>query len=221
MECVMFPRPVEVLLAAGLCCVAAPAFADDPLGFYIGAGIGESTVNGGNDGYGYGPDGYYLGHHDFAWKVIAGLRPISIVGAEVEYIDFGHPGNGNGFYGGYGYSSAESHPRALAAFGVGHLPLPLPFLDIFGKLGVAHLRTEVSGYAYAECGPGAACPAGNLLPGTAYLTPFSQSRWDTRFAYGAGIQSSVFGVDLRAEYERISSPFGDPDLFSVGVTWGF
>ena len=214
----MFPRIVGAVIAACALCAAAPAFADDPLGLYVGAGIGESTVNNGSGGYGggYGPDGYYLGHHDFGWKVIAGLRPISIVGAEVEYIDFGHPGNGNGYYDGYGYSSAQSHPRALAAFGVGHLPLPLPFIDIYGKLGLAHLRTEVSGYAAPACSPNGICATPPTI-----ATPFSQSRWDTRFAYGAGIQSSVFGVDLRAEYERISSPYGDPDLFSVGVTWGF
>jgi hypothetical protein len=28
-------------------------------------------------------------------------------------------------------------------------------------------------------------------------------------------------MSVRAEYERISSPYGDPDLFSVGATYTF
>ena len=71
------------------------------------------------------------------------MRPISILGAELEYIDFGHPStaydpnnsNANGF---------DSHPRAGVLFGVGYLPLPIPFIDIYGKAGVARLQTDVT-----------------------------------------------------------------------------
>jgi hypothetical protein len=28
-------------------------------------------------------------------------------------------------------------------------------------------------------------------------------------------------LSVRAEYERINSPYGDPDMFSLGVTWTF
>jgi hypothetical protein len=118
------------------------AFADNPLGVYVGAGVGESTVRsdngyGYNDSFGYG--GYYSQDHHFAWKVAAGIRPIPAAGAELEYIDFGHPGSDGDYYSNTYYVGPDSHPRAIAAFGVGHLPLPLPFLDVFGKLGVARL----------------------------------------------------------------------------------
>ena len=130
---------------------AAPAFADNLLGAYVGAGIGQSNV-GSNDYYDYG---YYGGYHDHdvAWKAILGIRPLPIVGAEVEYIDFGS-GNGNsGYYGSsYFYSNASSHPKATVLYGIGYLPLPLPFLDVYGKAGVARLQSDITTYAYPEIG---------------------------------------------------------------------
>ena len=48
-------------------------------------------------GYGYGYGGGY-GNNVVAWKVIAGIRPLPIVGAEVEYMDFGSGDGNNGYY---------------------------------------------------------------------------------------------------------------------------
>jgi opacity protein-like surface antigen len=203
-------------LAAGACAASAAASAENLLGFYVGGSLGESTVRSDNNftgGFGC-CDGYYNDpRHHFAWKAIAGIRPISIVGAELEYIDFGHPGGDGGYYSsGYNYGP-DSHPRAIAAFGVGHLPLPLPFLDIFGKAGAARLHTNVNGF------DGSTCVFNQTYPQCGSIN--SQGTWDTRFAYGAGVQSRIWGLSVRAEYERINSQFGDPDLFSVGATWTF
>ena len=205
-------------LAAGACAASAQAAAENLLGFYVGAGVGESTVRSDNisspSGFGYGFDGFFHDPtHHFGWKVLAGIRPISLVGAELEYIDFGHPG-GDGGYSNYSYNyGPDSHPRAIAAFGVGHVPLPIPFLDIFGKAGAARLHTNVNGF------DGSTCFLNQTYPQCGSFT--SQGRWDTRFAYGAGVQSRFWGLSVRAEYERVDSPFGDPDLFSVGATWTF
>lgn len=36
---------------------------------------------------------------------------------------------------------ADAKVSGETLFAVGHLPLPLPMLDIYGKLGAAHLQT--------------------------------------------------------------------------------
>lgn len=201
-------------LAAGACVASAPASAENLLGFYLGAGFGESTVRSDNTYFpgGVGYDPFYRDPtHHFAWKAVAGIRPISLLGAELEYIDFGHPGGDGGYYS-YNYGP-DSHPRAIAAFGVGHVPLPIPFLDIYGKAGAARLHTNVNGF------DGSTCVFNQTYPQCGSITP--QGTWDTRFAYGAGVQSRIWGLTVRAEYERIDSQFGDPDMLSVGATWTF
>ena len=133
---------------------SAAASADNLLGFYAGVGMGESTVRS-DDGYGHGYGGYDYYHyydddHHFGWKAILGIRPIPFLGAELEYIDFGHPGSDGYNYNDYRYYGPDSHPRAIAAFGVGHIPLPLPFLDIYAKAGAARLHTDVNGFDWPE-----------------------------------------------------------------------
>jgi hypothetical protein len=217
-----FTAILPLMAAVVGCAVSSAASADNPLnplGFYVGLGVGESTVRSDNNyaiggyngffGY-YGDDAYDYGHH-FAWKVAAGIRPISFVGAELEYLDFGHPGSDTTYYYNNFNYGPDSHPRALAAFAVGYLPLPVPFLDVYGKAGIARLHTDVNGF------DGGCVALGN----NGCIAPVQQSVWDNRFAYGLGVQSRFGALGVRAEYERISSQYGDPDMFTVGATWNF
>ena len=98
------------ILAVGACAASTAALADNPAGFYLGAGVGYSTIR--SDDSAYGLPGYF-NDHQTAWKVITGVRPISVVGAEFEYIDFGQPSNhfGANSVNNYGL---DSHPRAAA-----------------------------------------------------------------------------------------------------------
>jgi hypothetical protein len=61
------PARKILLLIFGICCASTAAFAENALGFYFGAEVGESEVR--RDGY-YGP---YFDEHHFAWKAIAGF----------------------------------------------------------------------------------------------------------------------------------------------------
>ena len=97
-------------------------------------------------------------------------------------------------------------------FGVGYLPLPIPFIDVFGKLGVARLQTDVTTFEGPPCAQNTGCPV---------ATFYRQDESNTRFAYGVGVQSKAWGISFRAEYERISSQFGDPDALTVSATWTF
>ena len=198
---------LPAILAVVACAASTAARASNPAGLYLGAGIGYSTIR--SDDSSYGLPGYF-NDHQTAWKAIAGVRPLPIIGAEVEYIDFGHPGNHYGYHA-YDYYGLNSRPRAAAVFGMGYLPLPIPFFDVYGKAGVARLETDVTTFVSANCAPNQPC------------TPVAErhNETDNKFAYGAGVQSRVWGVSFRAEYERISSKFGDPDALMVSATWTF
>jgi opacity protein-like surface antigen len=212
-----FIKAIGAFAAIAACGASTAALAaDDPLGFYnpvglyFGAGVGESTIR--SDDPGYGLPAYY-NDHQTAWKAIIGVRPISFVGAEVEYIDFGQSGRHNG-YDEVNYYGYDSHPTAPVLFGLGYLPIPIPYIDIYAKAGVARLRLTANDYTSQPCGTA----AGNnclVISGRSDVT-------QTKFAYGGGVSSKLpLGFTVRAEYERIASPYGDPDAFTVSALWTF
>jgi hypothetical protein len=92
-------------------------------------------------------------------------------------------------------------------------PIPVPFLDVFAKAGAARLQTKVHGEIL-----GLFCPLTAVAPGCPF---FSASESTTDFAYGVGVQLKFSALAVRAEYERIDSGLGAPDLLSLGVTWTF
>jgi opacity protein-like surface antigen len=205
------PRVIGALCAVAAGAVSATAQADNawgipnPLGFYLGAGVGESTIR--SDDPGYGTPGYYDDHHT-AFKGIIGIRPVSFLGVEVEYIDFGQPGNHHNYdvnvYG------QDSHPRAPVLFGIGYLPIPVPWVDVYAKAGVARLKTTLNDYVCVDSN----CNSAELVG--------YHDETHTKFAYGAGVQTALpLGFSVRAEYERINSQFGDPDAFTVSAVWRF
>jgi hypothetical protein len=77
-----------ISIGMAVSCVSSVAVAENPLGLYIGAGVGESDVRA--DTRIFSDDDRFDEHHT-AWKAIAGIRPISPLAVELEYIDFGSP----------------------------------------------------------------------------------------------------------------------------------
>jgi opacity protein-like surface antigen len=203
-----------LVLMVTSCLTATTALAEDPLGFYVGAGIGESDVRSQDDtAFNY----YDLTFHqnDVAWNGVVGVRPLSMLGLELTYIDFGvakAPPPPSTIF---GYFADNSKQSATALFAIGYLPLPMPFLDIYGKLGVARLHTDAQ---VSDEPP--TCPVVAIL---ACERPYTvrQNQWSTDLAYGAGAQAKFGAIAVRAEYERISASGGNPDIFSSGVTWSF
>jgi hypothetical protein len=200
------------------------ALADDglfglsnPLGLYIGAGAGQSNI-----GYTHfddiGDSFHRRGGEPLGWNAMIGLRPIPFLGAEAEYIDFG-----NTKLGGSSIYSPESvtqeglfgstHDRAAALFAVGYLPLPIPWMEPFAKLGWGQIWDHQH---YEAVDPNAA-PA---------FPAFTQTTHSNGVAYGGGVQFHFSQLAVRAQYEVISSSrtFGerdDPGLLSVGLNWTF
>lgn len=225
---------IPPLLLATLALPALPtgsAIADDFLGLYVGGAVGQSelraTINSFNCGRlltncSSGIPSVSFARHTTGWEAFVGIRPLSFLGAEAEYIDFGSSGTTNVFMNidrttnvpGIA-GSGTTHPTATALFAVGYLPVPLPYLDVYGKAGVAELRSNInfSGLLGVCAGPPVCDPIGSLQS--------SVKSTQARPAYGAGLQVKLGSFALRTEYERVSANTGDPALLSLGVSGMF
>ena len=182
--------------------------AEEPLGLYVGAALGKSDVRVDESVFGGSPG--FAAHRD-GWKLLVGLRPISLLGAELDYIDFGNarfagPPNSLG-----SALRGDTHPKATTLFGVIYAPIPVPRFDVYAKAGIARLETSLNANSYCAVPP---CVV------TA-VAPLALNRTDARFAYGAGVQFRFAAFAGRLEYERINASTGDPDLTSIGITWSF
>jgi hypothetical protein len=156
--------------------------------------MGQATVK---------SDPISFSEQDFGWKAIAGIRPVSPFGAEVAYVNFGHPRRSQGAPLGFNNSASASGAELL---GVVYFPIPVPLLDIFAKGGLAHLDYHASSSS-----------------GCLACTPFNADYTENRLAYGVGAQLKLFGelAAARLEYDRVSDRNGDPSLLSLGIIWKF
>lgn len=201
--------PVVVFVLATTC---GTAKAEDPVGFYIGGSLGRADVHADRSVRAtldaldlHGSD-----LHHFGWKAMMGIRPLPIIGAEAEYIDLGNRSYGSGIA--PTVTTGVVHDKGGALFGMLYAPIPVPFFDLYGKIGVARLRSDTRGET-----AGLVCPA--IVPSSC---PFFESeRTETRPAYGAGVQFKFGAAAVRVEYERFSVSTDRPDLTSIGFTWTF
>lgn len=211
--------------------ISANAMADgtvlglyNPLGFYVGAGVGRSSINQ-SDFDQFEADFHHIDGQPVGWNAVIGVRPISFLGAEFEYLDFGNTHTGPGAVNTVAgetvqFLGASVHDRAGALFAVGYLPLPVPWLEPFVKLGWAQMweHDSYSGVYNNVFVNGSTTPVG--------LASASQSTHPNGTAYGGGLQFHFEQLAVRAQYERISGEhvFGgwnNPDMLSVGLSWTF
>jgi opacity protein-like surface antigen len=184
-------RMVSCFSGASLLLATSVGWAE-PFDFYVGAGVGESTVQ--SNAAPFIPTS--VEQHPTGWKAFAGWRPIDMFSAEVEYADFGSKSGSSGT------TSQHASGDAVAAFAVGYLPVPLPILDIYGKVGLANVHRSLDN-----------TPSGFL--------PVSLSNSSTVFAYGAGVQLKFGAPAVRLEYEGFTTSGGDQSLFSLDFAWNF
>ena len=176
----------RVILFALLILGATGAQADNGL-FYFGAGVTRTSLR---------TDNHETFSHDLdatSWKVMAGFRPISLFAVEADYIDLGSQTTGS-----FGNTSSDiTHLRytAFAGYAVGFAPIPVPYLDLFGKVGLA--RWELSGGdTLTEYDPSLGTPLSRSF--------LSLSDKGTEFAWGVGAQVHARNIGGRLEYEHFN-----------------
>jgi opacity protein-like surface antigen len=160
------------------------AMADDLVGVYVGGAVGQARIDATAPYVG----GFRENHS--AFKLMVGLRSIPLVGAELAYLDFGHPSRINGF---------------ISALGI--LYLPVPIVDIYAKAGLGRLQSTTT--------TAIVCPATCIE----IATPAPVHRTNVGLAVGAGAQFKFGSFAVRGEYERFSAAGGHPGLLSVGAAW--
>jgi len=151
---------------------AGAARADQEL-LYLGAGITRNSVK---DIASTASD-----FNTTSWKLLAGFRPISMFAVEADYIDLGSQTTS------FSNASAHLQYKAFTGYAVGFLPLPVPYVDVFAKIGLARWSSSGSNVA---------------LPGNF----FSLSDSGTEFAWGIGAQAHMGKLGVRLEYESFSLP---------------
>ena len=193
----------KLAVAAGLfsSLVSTGVQAADPLGLYAGAGAGKAHLR--IDDIRHEPD---FDETKTGWTAFVGLKPLPFLGAELQYLDFGHASRDA-----FGQMNSTL-ARALALFGTG--TVSLPHVDLYAKAGVGRLQTTTS-VVYEDPNGCLASP-----PRCTFLGP-RVDRTDARFGGGLGVQLKLSSLAIRAEYVRFRGPDGDPDLLSAALLWNF
>lgn len=137
------------------------------------------------------------------FKLIGGIRPLDRLGIEVNYVSPGEmdvrlppvacPAV-------VGYPCPESdelslQSRMVSVSAVGYFTVP--FVDLYGRLGMARWATELEASGLEETERG------------------------TDPTFGAGVQLRLGGLGLRLEYERFELADDSTDTVSLGFTYTF
>lgn len=178
-------RGLVALLLCGVFSIAQAQTTPSP--WYIGAGVGASTAKMNKTDF---PS---FGNHSedksgTAYKIFAGYRFSLHFGAEVSYSDLGKSNVRDGpvFIAGLGAVTlgSEHHNKAGALWGIGSVPIS-PALSLFGKAGIANVRTQLT-----------------VTPSAASVNP-NRSASKTGLAMGFGASYDfAHRMSVRFEYEN-------------------
>ena len=126
------------------------------------------------------------------------------LGAEAEFVDLGRARTHSAV------GTVESRASGPAVFGLFYVPVPLPYLGIFAKAGLANIQqraTVTPASGASDCVPGVGCDGFN--------------RSESEFAWGAGAEIKASSVTVRLEFEPFRASGGSLNFGSVGVVWNF
>lgn len=173
-----FTAAAAAAAAALLLAVCGTASAAD--GFYVAGAVGQSHEH-------YDATTYDARSNDVGYEVALGFKPLPVFAGEIDYDGFARA------FGGVDYVDTYS----VGVFGLGIVPIPV--VQLFGKLGVIDWRT----HAQAD------------QPGVP-----SFHRDGSNLAYGVGAAGSWGRLGARLEFERFDIAHTSAmDLTSIGLIW--
>jgi opacity protein-like surface antigen len=178
-------------VSLGTCLAASATACADELGLYVGAGAAQSTVR---------QDYYQINAHELGWKVLAGWRPIGFLSGELEYVDFG--GKSVTYDTPPPPETDHTKTHATAAYAVLYPPVPIPYLDVYGKVGVARVTQKTDTSCATYCGP-------------------SGTTNNNGLAWGLGAQFKFGMPAVRIEWENFHGQQGNAALISAALTLNF
>lgn len=207
---------VLMALIVGSLGAATVAQADDLLGAYLGASFGQAHIRAEQREI-VPQAGGSLDMTHSAFKGILGVRVLSLLGAEVAYMDFGKVSSVAGLQApglGGSITAERVSQKGEAAFAV--LYLPVPVIDAYVKAGLSRITTDFNATITPQAG----------IPSCILFNPNCNSPYnlrhdftDTSFAYGAGLQWKLGQWAVRGEYERFDAAGANPSLLSIGMTY--
>jgi hypothetical protein len=151
-----------------------------------------------------------------SWKAIAGVRPISLIGFELEHIDLRSVDSGPVLFASQNVGAVRGSVSATGAFGLLYLPLPTPLLDVYAKAGYVQINAK----ARTAPAGGIFCPA--ISPSPWYCGVARDFDLDDKAgAAGVGLQLKLGSWGLRGEYEVLLPKGPDTHILSVTVVKHF
>ena len=166
----------RILFLAVLALAAGAARADSGF-FYVGAGVSKDKLSN------IAPSGGFSDLDNTSWKLLGGMRVVNLLAVEASYLSLGSQTSS------FVNVGSHSEGKAFTGFAMGFLPIPVPYLDVYGKAGLA--RWSLSG---------STGNSGSL---------FSFSNHGTEFAWGGGAGVHIGNLGGRLEYERFRIPNTD------------
>jgi hypothetical protein len=195
--------PAVTFTAVFLSMLGSPTHASELTPLYAGAAVGQSRLD---------------DSQDFAWVALIGTRPLTALGAELQYVNLGHTSSSISVQSPYPATlRKDAQARGVAVFAVAYVPIPISNLDFNVKAGLSRLDSTES-RAYTPI-PIDTCLVLPLPPDPGCGSHVH--RTNTNFAWGAGIQMHISHVLLRADFERFLAVGDHPSLVSLGVAWAF
>jgi len=167
-------------------------------GIYVGAAVADSSSD---FDLGAAASAYRIDDDSSGFKLIGGIRPLDPIGIEINYVDLGDADAALSaacppVVGGACPAAATFDARALSVSAVGYYSLP--FIDLFGRVGVARWESDRDIAFFGD-----------------------DTERGTDMTYGVGAQLRFLSLAVRLEYERFELDRDSVDSVSLGLTYTF